>query len=194
MKETDRRSRKTKKMLKELFIDLLKQRPLKKITITELCELADINRSTFYLHYCDIYALLEDIEKDCLSEFEMLAERITCQTISPDQVTKIILEYIYSQKDLLSLLLLKNSEDSFWQKLNQKIVSLFKIKTLQNYQLPELMDENEFDDMILFFTYGFYAIYKKWLAHNCNENIDIIAEKTTLFCQICFNQILICND
>ena len=55
----------------------------------------------------------------------------------------MILEYIYDQKELLSLLLLKNNRYDFWQKVNRKVLQLFKIKTLQNYQLPEHLSENE---------------------------------------------------
>lgn len=191
MKNTDRRTRKTKHALKQIFISLLKCKKIEKISVTELCRLADINRSTFYLHYCDIYALLEDIEKDCFEEFDLLVEHISRQSISPDQVTRMILRYIYDQKELLYLFLLKNNKYDFWQKIDQKVIYLFKIKTLQNYQLPEHMDKNEFDDMILFYTSGFYAIYRKWLSHNCAEDIDTIARRTTMFSQICFDHLLI---
>ena len=71
MIKTDRRTQKTMNILKEIFVDLLKEKPVQSISVTELCRLADINRSTFYLHYCDIYALLEDIENDCLEEFDL---------------------------------------------------------------------------------------------------------------------------
>lgn len=43
------------------------------------------------------------------------------------------------------------------------------------------MDNDEFDDMILFYASGFYKIYKKWLCYNCNDDIDVIAKWTTLF-------------
>ena len=103
----------------------------------------------------------------------------------------MILEYIYDQKELLSLLLLKNNRYDFWQKVNRKVLQLFKIKTLQNYQLPEHMSENEFDDMLLFYASGFYAVFEKWLSEQCTEDMDKVAEKTTLFSQICFDHLLI---
>lgn len=187
MKKPDRRPRKTKHTIKQIFLGLLKQKAIEKISVTELCSLADINRSTFYLHYCDIYALLEEIELDCLTEFDRLAEEISRHSIAPSQVTRMILEYIYDQKELLSLLLLKNNRYDFWQ----KVLQLFKIKTLQNYQLPEHMSENEFDDMLLFYASGFYAVFEKWLSEQCTEDIEKVAEKTTLFSQICFDHLLI---
>ncbi len=191
MKNSDRRSRKTKNTLKQIFIHLLQRKEIEKISVTELCRLADINRSTFYLHYCDIYALLEDTERDCLEEFDLLVEHISSQEIAPDQVTRMILKYIYNQKELLCLFILKSRHDDFWQMINQKVISLFKTKMLQNYQIPKHISEDEFDDMILFYTYGFYVIYRKWLSNNCKEDIDTIVKRTTLFSQTCFDHILI---
>ena len=60
-KKTDRRIRKTKQQLQEGFIHLRKSKSIKDITVKELCELTDLNRGTFYLHYKDIYDLLEDV-------------------------------------------------------------------------------------------------------------------------------------
>lgn len=55
----DRRKRYTRKVLKESLISLLKDKPISSVTVKEICELADINRSTFYTHYNDQFDLLE---------------------------------------------------------------------------------------------------------------------------------------
>ena len=47
----------TKMFLKNAILELLKEKPLNKITIQELCDKAEVNRSTFYAHYLDIYDL-----------------------------------------------------------------------------------------------------------------------------------------
>ena len=58
----DKRIEKTKKAIKDAFIELRKIKPLEKISIKELCEMAYINKSTFYSHYENIYALSDAIE------------------------------------------------------------------------------------------------------------------------------------
>lgn len=60
----DRRVRKSKKAIKQAFIQLLKEKDLEKITIQEISDLADINRGTFYLNFIDKYALLEEMEDE----------------------------------------------------------------------------------------------------------------------------------
>ena len=58
MRKTDARIRYTQRILKESFLILLKQKPVNKITVKEVCEMAELNRATFYAHYSDCFALL----------------------------------------------------------------------------------------------------------------------------------------
>ena len=62
--KSDLRIRKTEQAIKNAFIELRAKKPLEKITVKELCELALINKSTFYSHYEDIYALSESMEQE----------------------------------------------------------------------------------------------------------------------------------
>ena len=62
----DRRIIKTKRNLKKTLIDMLAQEDFEHISITELCRRADVSRITFYSHYNDKYALLNDIFADML--------------------------------------------------------------------------------------------------------------------------------
>ena len=60
----DLRIEKTEKAIKNAFIELRAKKPLEKISVKELCAEACINKSTFYSHYADIYALSEAIERE----------------------------------------------------------------------------------------------------------------------------------
>lgn len=63
----DRRSRYSQKMIRSALFELLEQKELKKITVTDICNLADVNRGTFYKYYHDVPDLLSKI-MDSLSE------------------------------------------------------------------------------------------------------------------------------
>lgn len=65
---TDARVRYTKMVIKNSFTELLKKKPVNKITVKEICELSEINRATFYKYYCDAYDLLEKMEQEFLDE------------------------------------------------------------------------------------------------------------------------------
>ena len=69
-KKTDRRVRKTKTQLRNGLAMLMKEKSVGEITVKELVDQVDINRSTFYLHYPDISGLLYEIENDLAEEME----------------------------------------------------------------------------------------------------------------------------
>lgn len=62
----DKRITKTKRSLKKALISMLSKEDFEHISITELCRRAEISRITFYSHYSDKYALLDDIFNDML--------------------------------------------------------------------------------------------------------------------------------
>ncbi len=70
MKKTDARVRYTQRVLKESFLTLLREKPVNRVTVKEVCELAELNRATFYAHYSDCFALLESIEQELLDAFQ----------------------------------------------------------------------------------------------------------------------------
>ena len=65
----DIRSQKTRQTISDCFIELLKKNHVSKITVTEVCRIAGINRATFYKHYLDIPDLQERLEADILTDF-----------------------------------------------------------------------------------------------------------------------------
>jgi len=67
-KKLNRRVQYTRNALRNALIDLAGEKPLRNITVTDICARADINRSTFYLHYKDVYSLLHEIEEEILAQ------------------------------------------------------------------------------------------------------------------------------
>ena len=67
-KPENRRVRMTKRLLKDALLELLEQKDLAAITVTAVCETADVHRSTFYKYYEDTAALLRDLEQDYLDQ------------------------------------------------------------------------------------------------------------------------------
>ena len=71
-KKIDKRAQKTRKALQSALAELLNEKVLRKITVQEVADLAEVNRVTFYKHYKDIYDLYEQMEKEVLSDLGML--------------------------------------------------------------------------------------------------------------------------
>lgn len=67
-KREDPRTMQTKSEIKATLLELMRAKAFSKITVTEICGKAGINRGTFYLHYCDLYAVLEELIEEALRE------------------------------------------------------------------------------------------------------------------------------
>lgn len=85
-KEDNRRTRMTRKMLQNALLDLLEEEPLSKINVSELCERADLNRSTFYAHYRSPQELLDSI-RDTLAQ---QAPQFDSSTKLEDKLTRYL--------------------------------------------------------------------------------------------------------
>ena len=94
----DIRIEKTKTAIHNTFLELRSRKPLEKITIKELCEKAQINKSTFYSHYKDIYDLSDQLETEVVTSVietipnpaNCLEENLFLGYLSRDSIIRIL--------------------------------------------------------------------------------------------------------
>lgn len=67
-RKQDPRTIQTKALIKQALLRMMKKTAFDKVSVSELCKIAGINRGTFYLHYCDLWAVLEELEEEVLRE------------------------------------------------------------------------------------------------------------------------------
>ncbi len=85
----------TKRLLKETLIEELKDAPLSQVTIKSLCERAQLNRSTFYAHYADVYELFREIEDDYLAHVVFFTSSMN----QHEKLSRIVKYTLYVQKN-----------------------------------------------------------------------------------------------
>lgn len=105
----DRRVKYTKKVIKETFISLLEEKELNKITVSELCSIADINRATFYRYYLDIYDLYDKIQDEFVSELKQIIVTNRDNRMSTSFLVKSILETLLRDKKLSKIIFNKKN-------------------------------------------------------------------------------------
>lgn len=102
----DRRTRRTRLLLQEALLRLLADKPLNRITVTELTELADVNRVTFYAHYHDVYDMFDQLRLDLIDMYTDMTYRHTQEMCNGDY--RPFIREVYMSLDgreqLLSLL------------------------------------------------------------------------------------------
>lgn len=166
-KKESRRTKMTRMLLKTALIELMQEKPFKQITIKELCEKADLNRTTFYLHYNDQQDVLDDIEKEVI---EQTAEHIKNVSPSIDTVELIETFLLYVQKNdtLFRTLLTGDSNEEF-----QLEFIRHALETIHD-RLPSYGDSVSERYVLTFLMYGTIHIIIEWLE----SDFDISARET----------------
>jgi AcrR family transcriptional regulator len=98
----DRRTIYTKNVIKETLIDLLSEKEANKITVSEICKIADINRATFYRYYMDVFDLLDKIREEFVTEIMDAVKDDSIDTVYV--FTKEIFEVLSNNKKLVKVL------------------------------------------------------------------------------------------
>ena len=101
--KNDRRVKYTQTIIKETFLSLLEKKELSKITVMEICTLADINRATFYTHYLDTHHLYHSIEEAFYDEITKLLNALQNGPNDPNAISNVekILNYLKDNKEML---------------------------------------------------------------------------------------------
>ncbi len=118
-KALDRRVKRTRANLRASITKLLHQKPVNEITVREISEGADINRATFYLHYKDVYDMIDKIENEMFEEFEKIISAHSPEEFKehPFLVIQDIFTFLDQNKDMCSALLSPNGDMAFVEKL-----------------------------------------------------------------------------
>ena len=172
----DRRIRKTKAQLRAGLTKLMKQKSVKEITVKELVDEVDINRSTFYLHYTDINQMLDTLEEDLLNQ---IMDIIHTHPLNPLQETNFyfiqdIFTILAENADLCSALLGPNGDIAFVHQIEQ-IISDQYMKMFQSSSISNRMNLPYYYSFCLT---GCVGIIKTWLKDGAKESPEEMAKLT----------------
>lgn len=166
----NRRVRMTKQMMKDALLELLEQQKLVSISVTAICETADIHRSTFYNYYTDAEDLLKDIEQDLL-------DRIPRQPWEFDQ---------HDQEQLLTLTTayfddVKKNKKAYRILFGESTGNSFA-STLVDFFSSGYMPINDQNDEVtdrfvrLYIANGTVGMLREWVEKGCPGSSEKMAE------------------
>ena len=109
--KTDPRTRYTRQIITTAFWQLLRQKPVEKITVKEVCALAQINRGTFYRHFRDCYDLMEQLEEQALEQLDKTLA--STQNRGVKAVVLSMLQKLQNDEDFLAVLARQSPNNAF---------------------------------------------------------------------------------
>ncbi|MDO5410724.1 MAG: TetR/AcrR family transcriptional regulator [Lachnospiraceae bacterium] len=160
----DRRVIYTKSSIKEAFLKLLKKNSFPKITVTELCRLAEINRGTFYLHYYDMNDVLDDLLNEMLADTTSVVEHLLAPQCQNANCSYPFCDKIHSD-DRYQILFL---DDTISSKIIEKMTG-----TKENYvrwlMSHSLLTFEEAEAVFYFQMNGCLTINKLMIRNHCSD-------------------------
>ncbi len=173
--KADRRIRKTQALFRDTLTQLLLEKELKNISVSELTEMADVNRSTFYLHYKDIYDLFEQIENDVLAEFTRIISHYKRQDhLAWTAVMQDLFQYISANGDLFRVIL-KTKESNFLV----KVLEMNRPQNPAEWRKLFASDREEYYEYYFAFcTSGCIEMLRTWFNKGMPESAEQMAGLT----------------
>ena len=151
--------------IEKTFLQLIQKKNIDEITVSTICEISGLNRSTFYANYVDIYDLAEKVKQQMEIEFAKFQLSNNSKQ-NPDGYLNMF-RYI------------KDNQIFFKSYFKLESISM-SLPTQYNIELAEKYYDNKFIDYhIEFFRAGLNAIIKKWLNNGCKETPEEINEIIT---------------
>lgn len=175
----DRRVRKTKKAIQDVFFELIKEKKLNEITIKELCAKADINKSTFYLHYRDIYDLADSIQRNLIQDVCAIIDEYPYDEAirKAPEMWKRISDTHFKDYNNLGMLMRKPGMQAFVQEFEHAVIDTIMKKFIANG-----MKENseEFFRHHLYVTFvinGYVGVLKEFDASEMETAMAEVSKK-----------------
>ncbi|MGN0568128.1 MAG: TetR/AcrR family transcriptional regulator, partial [Acutalibacteraceae bacterium] len=129
----------SKTLIRNALIQLLTEKPLEKITVTDIVKRADINRGTFYAHYADINELLKSVGDEIISLlYEALSEVDYADLLqSPLPALFKISSFLEKDIEYFRLMFARVSAVPFIEKLQTAFIEFMENNTAINSEIRE---------------------------------------------------------
>lgn len=150
----DLRIEKTERAIRNAFMELRARMPLEKIRVKELCAAACINKSTFYSHYTDIYALSETLEKETVASIVSSIPDLKGHSAeNPDVFTRALCLAFLSNISLIKILFAGKEQSQLGLHLERELKKVIYRK------YPEYERDPEKDILLSYCIQGAYHAY-----------------------------------
>jgi len=158
----DRRARRSRKLLKESLLELMKRKTFSDISVRDVTDAADMNRATFYLHYSGTTELLQSVEEDLLSELQALVDAHMQETVATGSVAPVfepVLDFVVEHRETCTVLFAGSEASGFLQALQQLVHKNGAplVKTWFHSVDPRVTGY-----LLNFLAWGFIGLLKEW--------------------------------
>lgn len=178
-KKIDKRVQKTKHAIYIAFVELLNEKDVNQITITDIAKKANINRKTFYNYYTDTYEVMEEIQNLVVGAFIKnigTVEFTNMADFLPEIFVKFT-ETVNHDLEFYNLLFNTNNRSYFIV----KIVDILREHVQKRLEETEQLDLRRFKVAVDLYIPGIISIYMNWFTNSYDYSIEELSSLLTDF-------------
>lgn len=176
--QTDLRTRYTRQVITDAFLQLLRQKPVERITVKEVCALAQINRSTFYRQYKDCFDLMEQLEQRGLELLEELLQATQAQGTAATMTS--LLCALRDNDSLLGIMARQNQDERF---LYAMVGRCFRYVNTRQENMAIAANETQQNMRNAFMAAGVGGIIQYWLRSGMQTEPGQVAAVIAALCE-----------
>lgn len=166
----------SRKLIRQAFYELLKEKNFEKITVTDIVKRADVNRSTFYAHYPDVMGVVEEIQEEILEYTQKFMNEIDFKDFydNPKPYLQNIVKLVEENNELYRLLMTSAMAMKQMDRLKYIIIE----RTVQSIQTPQwFKNEFELEFSVRFILGGIVDVYTQWLYGEVDCSLEDLTEQ-----------------
>ncbi len=170
-KKTYRNSIRSEKAIIHAYVELMQKKNTGKITVTDIVNTADLNRSTFYAHFKSAEDVHERIQSDVLKELlGSLDKKDFRNSLSdPYPAMEHVIDFIKRDEEMYKILLNTSGAYSFLNNLRDIVIDQY---LSDEVILPFITDREEFEMNLRLFIGGYVSVVRDWAAGNITTSLE----------------------
>lgn len=175
-RKENRNALRSKRLIREAFTDLLREKEFSKITVTDIVTRAGINRSTFYAHYPDVRGLVESFEDDAVAKMLGILDDFEFGDFFADPLPLLsrINDHVEEGAGFYRAMLAEVGSGSVFRRLR----SAFTERMATDEGIPRQVRESyAFKVRVGFFASGVLGLYEEWLLGGGSVPLDEISRE-----------------
>jgi Transcriptional regulator len=159
------------------MIELMQEKEVQNITVTDICNRADLNRGTFYTYHQDVFSLVSEIENEILDEVTKILDNAAQSRLGNSKIkernlmVRQILECFSRHRDVIKIVFGDRGYITFQQKLK----SLFITKFSQIIGMSNTVFEDHDGYLAVYITSGMIGIIQEWIQTGFQKSPEEIA-------------------
>ena len=173
----------SRRLIREAYMALLKEKELSKITVTDIVKRADINRTTFYAHYPNVRGVTEQIGDEIIAKMLEILKEFEFPSFFHDPAPLLLKigRYLEEDTDFYRTLIQAEGSEEFMEKLKRIFVEYM----INSSDIPDDLRHSKMSQIrARYFAGGIVNLYKQWLCGALDCELDDIALEVACLLQL----------